>query len=231
MMVSWALVCRYGDVDGYVRLRLYLRSSRFWCSCVHCRMLSICVLHASIPAESASPTFVTAPVLEASPVVGSSVRVQWCPTLTHSDKEVEATSQTSSTHSTKSVGLVERRIPLTLLSRPLTTAAPHTTVLPGTAARPFSTTTFAFRTTSWWDPKHRQTLADSTLRQRCQRTTIHLSRDDCIAQRKTVKDTAARSRKRGATSHSRGEGIQHSTHCLEEVILPSRLQQITSHRR
>ena len=71
---------------------------------------------------------------------------------------------TSSTHSTLSVGLVE-----TLLPRLLTTAAPHTTMLPGTAARPVSTTTIAFLTTSWWDP--RQTLADSTLRQRCRRTT------------------------------------------------------------
>ena len=32
-------------------------------------------------------------------------------------------------------------------------------------------------------------------------------------------------------SLSRGESIQHSTHCLGEVILPSRLQQVTSHRR
>ena len=82
---------------------------------------------------------------------------------------------TSSTLSTMSVGLVE-----TLLPTPLTTAAPHTAMLPGTAARPVSTTTFTFFTTSWWDPRHRQTITDSTLRQRCWRT-IHLSRDDCIA--------------------------------------------------
>ena len=36
--------------------------------------------------------------------------------------------------------------------------------IPGIAARPISTTMFAFLTTSWWDPRHRQTLTDSTLR-------------------------------------------------------------------
>ena len=81
---------------------------------------------------------------------------------------------TSTTQSTMSVGLVD-----TLLPRPLTTAAPHSTMLPGTAARPVSTT-FAFLTTSWWDPRHKQTLTDSAMRQRCRRTIIHLSRDDCI---------------------------------------------------
>ena len=43
---------------------------------------------------------------------------------------------TSSTHSTMSVALVE-----TLLPRRLTTATPHVTMFPGTAARPVSTTT------------------------------------------------------------------------------------------
>ena len=43
---------------------------------------------------------------------------------------VEAIVQTSSTHSVMSVGLVERPIPSALFSKPLTTAAPHTTMLP-----------------------------------------------------------------------------------------------------
>ena len=43
---------------------------------------------------------------------------------------------TSSTHSTMSVGLVE-----TFFPRPLTTAAPHATMFPGTAARLVPTTT------------------------------------------------------------------------------------------
>ena len=38
----------------------------------------------------------------------------------------------------------------------------------GILARPVSMKMLAFLTTSWWDP--RQTLADSTLRQRCRRT-------------------------------------------------------------
>ena len=38
----------------------------------------------------------------------------------------------------------------------------------GILARPVSVKMLAFLTTSWWDP--RQTLADSTLRQRCRRT-------------------------------------------------------------
>ena len=63
--------------------------------------------------------------------------------------------------SVMSVGLVERPIPSALLSEPPTTAAPHTTMLPETAARPVSMTMLVFLTTSWWDP--RQTLANSTL--------------------------------------------------------------------
>ena len=72
-------------------------------------------------------------------------------------QQVESIVQTSSTHSVMSVGLVERRIPSALLSKPSTTAAPHTAVLPETAARPVSMTMLAFLTTSLWDP--RQTLA------------------------------------------------------------------------
>ena len=70
---------------------------------------------------------------------------------------VEAIVQTSSTHSVMSVMLVERPIPSALLSKPSTTAAPHTTMLPETAARPVSMTMRVFLTTSWWDP--RPTLA------------------------------------------------------------------------
>ena len=76
-------------------------------------------------------------------------------------QRAEAIVQTSSTHSVMSVGLVERPIPSALLSKPSTTAAPHTNILPETAARPVSMTMLAFLTTSLWDP--RQTLADSTL--------------------------------------------------------------------
>ena len=100
---------------------------------------------------------------------------------------------TSSTCSTMSVGLVE-----TLLPRPLTTAAPHTTIFPGTAARPVSTTTFTF-------------LTDSTLRQRRWRTTIHLSRNDCITC--------------GVQPHIRMVRVFSILH------MSSRLQQATSHRR
>ena len=73
---------------------------------------------------------------------------------------VEAIVQTSSTHSVMSVGLVERPIQSALFSKPSTTAATHTTMLPETAARPVSIM-LAFLTTSRWDP--RQTLADSAL--------------------------------------------------------------------
>ena len=72
-------------------------------------------------------------------------------------QRVEAIVQTSSTHSVMSVGLVERPIPSALLTKPSTTAAPHTTILPETAARPVSMTMLAFLTTSLWDP--RQILA------------------------------------------------------------------------
>ena len=65
------------------------------------------------------------------------------------------------THSVMSGGLVKRTIPSALLSKPSTTASPHTTMLPETPARPVSMTILAFRTTSWLDP--RQTLADPTL--------------------------------------------------------------------
>ena len=57
---------------------------------------------------------------------------------------VEVHVQTSSTHSVMRVGLVERPIPSALLSKPSTTAAPHTTMLPETAARPVSMTMLAF---------------------------------------------------------------------------------------
>ena len=48
---------------------------------------------------------------------------------------VEAFVQTSSTHSVMSVGLVEKPVPSALFSKPSTTAAPHTTLLPITPAR------------------------------------------------------------------------------------------------
>ena len=51
-----------------------------------------------------------------------------------------------------SVGLVERPIPSAILSEPSTTASPHATMLPTTAARPVSMTMLAFLTTSRWVP-------------------------------------------------------------------------------
>ena len=87
-----------------------------------------------------------------------------------------------------SVGLVE-----TLLPTPLTTAAPHTAMLPGTAARPVSTTTFYI---SYDFVVGSQAQADS-YRFYSEATLLenhHPSVERRLYRvRKTVKDTAARS--------------------------------------
>ena len=132
------------------------------------------------------------------------------------NKEVSAEFMgTSSTHSSMSVGLVE-----TLLPRPLTTAAPHTTMFPGTAARPVSTTTFTFLTDSYRFYSEATSLENH--HPSVEKRLYHVL--------KTIKDTA--DHERGVQPHIRVVRVFSILHTvLERQSCLLNKQQATSHRR